>query len=73
MPDAPSPEASSAHYILTILLGHHWLGRNRLAVASFTLPLAKRRWKDAYFDRGMEYAIKKDWVEVSIPKSFKLN
>lgn len=71
MPDAPSPE-ESAHYILTVLLGHRWLGRDILAVANFTLPLAKRGWKNDDFNRGIQYAIEKGWVEVSTPNSIKL-
>jgi hypothetical protein len=71
MPDASSPE-ESARYILTVLLVHQWLGGHILAVDNFTLPLAKRGWKDDDFNRGIQYAIKKAWVEVPTPKFLEL-
>jgi len=71
MHDVPSEEAS-AHFILAILLGYHWIDKMIVSIHHFTLPLAKRGWRGSDFNRGIQYAVEMGWVKITIPKSFNL-
>jgi hypothetical protein len=71
MPAVPSEEAS-AHYILAILLGYHWIDKTIVSVNNFALPLVKRGLRDSDFNRGIQYAVEMGWVKITIPKSFRL-
>ena len=62
----------AARYVLSIFIDHNPRAGHALGTDNFIEPFSRSGWGASDFNPGMEYAIKKNWIESDRADNFML-